>query len=88
MIFTEDPWYNEPGREGDIKNSKTNTHSINYNNEIKIGTIKYAILQQLKFPEEGFEDAIKTYYNMNKDRVYKYLIDTDKKYADEFIKNL
>lgn len=88
MIFTEDPWFNEPGREGDIKNAKTNTHSINYNNEIKIGTIKHAILQQLKCPEEGFEDAIKEYYTMNKDRVYKYLLDTDKKYADEFVKNL
>lgn len=84
MIFTEDPWYNEPGRERDIKNAKTNTHSINYNDEIKIGTIKYAILQQLKCPEEGFEDAIKAYYTMNKDRVYKYLLDTDKKYADTF----
>jgi len=84
MIFTEDPWYNEPGRERDIKNAKTNIHSINYNDEIKIGTIKYAILQQLKCPEEGFEDAIKAYYTMNKDRVYQYLLDTDKKYADTF----
>jgi ubiquitin-protein ligase len=84
MIFTEDPWYNEPGRERDIKNAKTNTQSINYNDEIKIGTIKFAILQQLKCPEEGFEDAIKAYYTMNKDRVYKYLLDTDKKYANTF----
>jgi ubiquitin-protein ligase len=84
MIFTEDPWYNEPGYERDIKNAKINTHSINYNNEIKIGTIKFAILQQLKCPEEGFEDAIKAYYTMNKDRVYKYLLDTDKKYAEDF----
>ena len=54
--------------------------------QIKIGTIKYAILQQLKCPEEGFEDAIKAYFMMNKDRVYKYLMDTDKKYAEDFIK--
>ena len=84
MIFTEDPWYNEPGRERDIKNAKNNTHSINYNKEIEIGTIKYAILQQLKCPEEGFEDAIKAYYTLKKDSVYKYLLDTDKKYADTF----
>jgi ubiquitin-protein ligase len=88
MIFTEDPWFNEPGREGDIKNAKTNKNSINYNDEIKIGTIKHAILQQLKCPEEGFEDAIKEYFTINKDRIYQYLLDTDKKYANDFYNNI
>ena len=86
MIFTENPWYNEPGRESGIKDADTNKRSIEYNKEIQIGTIKYAILNQLKYPEEGFEDAIKGHFKLKKDIIYKYLLDTDKKYAEEFLK--
>jgi ubiquitin-protein ligase len=88
MIFTENPWFNEPGRENGISDAVTNQQSISYNNEIKLGTIKYAILNQLKYPEEGFEDAIKNHFKLKKDIIYKYLLETDSKYAVEFIKNL
>jgi ubiquitin-protein ligase len=88
MIFTEDPWYNEPGREGGIKDAKTNMSSIAYNKEIQTGTIKFAILNQLRYPEEGFDDAIKSHFRLKKDKIYNYLLETDKKYAEEFLKLL
>ena len=86
MIFTENPWYNEPGRESGIKNANTDKYSINYNEEICHGTIKYAILNQLRYPEDGFEDVIKTYYRLKKDKISKYLSEINSVYETEFNK--
>ena len=73
MIFTDYPWYNEPGRERDISNAKTNKHSNEYNNEIKNGTIKYAIINQLKYPEYGFNGVIKTHFKLKKNEIIEYM---------------
>jgi ubiquitin-protein ligase len=86
MIFTENPWYNEPGRENGIKHANTDKNSINYNEEIRHGTIKYAILNQLRYPEDGFEDVIKTYYRLKKDKISKYLSEINSGYETEFNK--
>jgi ubiquitin-protein ligase len=73
MIFTEYPWYNEPGRERNISDAKINNQSNNYNNEIKVGTIKYAIMNQIKYPEYGFESIIKSHFKLKKDEIIEYL---------------
>jgi len=87
MIFTEHPWYNEPGRESGIKQATTNKTSLDYNEEIRHGTIKYAILNQLKYPEEGFENVIKAHFKLKKDSIVKYLSEVDGgKYVDQFKK--
>jgi len=78
MVFSEDPWYNEPGRERAIQDAKTNSTALNYNKEIQDGTIKYAILNQLLYPEEGFEDVIKIHFQEKKEKVQKYLTDLGK----------
>lgn len=85
MIFTENPWFNEPGRESGIANAKTNTYSLDYNKEIMGGTINYAILNQLKYPEEGFEDVIKVHFKFKKDKIRKYLLENGyEKHAKTF----
>ncbi len=78
MVFREDPWYNEPGRERGIANAETNSTAIAYNKEIRDGTIKYAIINQLRYPEDGFEDVIKEHFRLKKDDVAKYLTELNK----------
>lgn len=73
MVFSEEPWFNEPGREAGIGSASTNHNAIQYKNEIRDGTIKFAIINQLKYPEEGFEDVIKTHFKLKKDKVIAYL---------------
>jgi len=73
MIFTEFPWYNEPGRERGISDAEKCPRSIEYNKELQIGTIKYAIMNQLKYPEEGFENVIKTHFKLKQDEVIEYM---------------
>jgi len=85
MIFTEYPWYNEPGREGGIIHASTNKHSIDYNDELRSGTIKYAIMNQLKYPEEGFEDVIKTHFKLKQEDINKYMIEN--KISEDIITN-
>jgi baculoviral IAP repeat-containing protein 6 len=77
MIFTEYPWYNEPGRES-RKDAVSNKYSVEYNKEIQDATIKYAILNQLKHPEEGFEDVIKEHFILKKDKIISYLKELNK----------
>lgn len=40
MIFCEEPWYNEPGREGRVNSYMARQ----YNNEVRVWTMRYAIL--------------------------------------------
>jgi len=73
MVFSEDPWFNEPGRERGLGDASNNKTAIEYNQNIRNGTIKYAIINQLKYPENGFEDVIKTHFKLRKDEVSEYL---------------
>ena len=47
--------------------------NLEYKNEIRDGTIKYAIINQLKYPEEGFENIIKNHFKLKKDKIIAYL---------------
>ena len=78
MVFSEDPWYNEPGREKSIESAKENIQALNYNKDIQDGTIRYAIINQLKYPEEGFEEVIKIHFTQKKEKIQKYLTDIGK----------
>ena len=73
MIFTDYPWYNEPGRERGISDALTNKQSNDYNNEIKNGTIKYAIINQLKYPEYGFNGVINSHFKLKKNEIIEYM---------------
>ena len=92
MIFTEYPWFNEPGRERDISDAKKNYRSNEYNEELRAGTIKYAIMNQIKYPEDGFESVIKSHFKVKKNEIIEYMkkqkvavstIDTFAEYADK-----
>jgi ubiquitin-protein ligase len=92
MIFTEYPWFNEPGRERDISEAKKNYRSNEYNEELRAGTIKYAIMNQIKYPEYGFESVIKSHFKLKKNEIIEYMkkqnvtastIDTFAEYADK-----
>lgn len=88
MVFSEDPWFNEPGRERNIDKAEANITANNYNKDIQDATIKFAIINQLKYPEEGFEDVIKTHFELKKDKISAYLLSLDKKVEDVIFNGL
>jgi baculoviral IAP repeat-containing protein 6 len=88
MVFSEDPWFNEPGRERSIDKAEANVTANDYNKQIQDATIKYAIINQLKYPEEGFEDVIKAHFELKKDKISAYLLSLDKKVEDVIFNGL
>ena len=88
MVFSEDPWFNEPGRESRVGDAASNLQATSYNKEIRDGTIKFAIINQLKYPEEGFEDVIKAHFKLKKDKVIAYLKELNKHKEAELFASL
>ena len=75
MIFSaEHPYYMEPsygGWEGTAPKKKHNKRVIEYDEEVYVGTVKYAMLGMLETPPKGFEDVIKMHFKLKKNEIIK-----------------
>ncbi|KAH3744471.1 Ubiquitin-conjugating BIR-domain enzyme [Pelomyxa schiedti] len=69
LIFIPQPYFNEPGYESEMGTSNGDQNSRNYNERIREGTLKHAILGQLQHPSPGFEDVIKMHFYMEQHRI-------------------
>jgi baculoviral IAP repeat-containing protein 6 len=79
LILIEEPYFNEPSYEQSIGTPDGIERSRRYNETIRIATMKWAILDQLKRPKKGFEDVMKNHFAMKKDHILK----TCEKWVDE-----
>ncbi|KAG5183636.1 ubiquitin-conjugating enzyme/RWD-like protein, partial [Tribonema minus] len=48
LILVPDPWFNEPGYEHDMGTPKGDAESESYNQTIRAGTLRFAILEPLR----------------------------------------
>eukprot|EP01122_Echinamoeba_exundans_P001349 TRINITY_DN11423_c0_g1_i1.p1 TRINITY_DN11423_c0_g1~~TRINITY_DN11423_c0_g1_i1.p1 ORF type:complete len:3880 (+),score=662.12 TRINITY_DN11423_c0_g1_i1:92-11731(+) len=71
LIFVEEPYFNEPGYESSMGTPEGTASSNAYNENIKLGTLRWAILEQLRSPAKGFEDIISTHFKLKKQEVIK-----------------
>jgi len=71
LIFVEEPYFNEPGYESSMGTDNGNQQSTLYNETIKIGTLRWALINQLKNPTPGFEDVIKTHFKLKRHKIVK-----------------
>eukprot|EP01114_Cavostelium_apophysatum_P010870 TRINITY_DN2500_c0_g2_i1.p1 TRINITY_DN2500_c0_g2~~TRINITY_DN2500_c0_g2_i1.p1 ORF type:complete len:1245 (-),score=372.21 TRINITY_DN2500_c0_g2_i1:122-3856(-) len=69
LILVEQPYFNEPAYEAQRGTKEGDMRSKEYNETIRLGTLRHAILGQLRAPSLGFEDVIKTHFRLQKDRV-------------------
>ena len=72
LILIDEPYFNEPGYESSIGTPKGKEQSYNYNNKIRMYTMKYAIAQlitSLEYPQ--FIDVIKHHFRLKKDHILK-----------------
>ena len=67
LILVADPYYNEPG----CQFSKNDAANIRYNANIRQGTVKFAILGQLKDTKSAFRDVITTHFKHKREEVIK-----------------
>jgi baculoviral IAP repeat-containing protein 6 len=69
LILVPEPYFNEPGYEQEIGTEAGEKHSAEYNLDIRINTIKHAMIGQLQNPSQGFEDVIKAHFYLKKERI-------------------
>ncbi len=70
-IFVDLPYFNEPGYETQMNTPQGTKASNEYNEVIRQGTLRWAILEQLKYPSPGFEEVIRTHFKIKKEYVLK-----------------
>jgi len=69
LILVPEPYFNEPGYEQEIGTEAGDKHSAEYNLDIRINTIKHAMIGQLQNPSTGFEDVIRAHFFLKKERL-------------------
>eukprot|EP01064_Diplonema_japonicum_P039492 TRINITY_DN9915_c0_g1_i1.p1 TRINITY_DN9915_c0_g1~~TRINITY_DN9915_c0_g1_i1.p1 ORF type:complete len:1406 (+),score=441.88 TRINITY_DN9915_c0_g1_i1:55-4218(+) len=62
MIFVPDPYFNEPGNERQQNTPEGDKWSAEYNEGLRLGTLRYAILANAKSPPTGCEEVFKQYF--------------------------
>jgi ubiquitin-protein ligase len=67
QILIEEPYYNEPGHE----NKKSTNESNNYNQKVRLYTMKHAILDLIKEPSKypQFTEVIKQHFKIRKNKI-------------------
>jgi len=55
----EHPYFNEPGYESDMGSERGDKDSFAYNCYLRLATIKYGMIEQIKNPLPQFESVIK-----------------------------
>ncbi|XP_063242749.1 baculoviral IAP repeat-containing protein 6-like [Bacillus rossius redtenbacheri] len=73
LIFVAEPYFNEPGYERRIGTSIGASMSQNYNENVLLKTVQYAMVEQLRCPSSGFEDVVHTHFALKKDRILEEL---------------
>ncbi|XP_070564139.1 dual E2 ubiquitin-conjugating enzyme/E3 ubiquitin-protein ligase BIRC6-like isoform X2 [Ptychodera flava] len=69
LILVAEPYFNEPGYEQEIGTDSGRKHSKEYNQEVKINNIKYAMVAQLQRPPPGLEEVIQTHFYLKRDKI-------------------
>ena len=70
LILVPDPWFNEPGYETEMHTEVGRDNSRAYNRNLRLQTLRYAVLEQLKKPSPGFEEVIKKHFTLVRKQVY------------------
>lgn len=71
LIFVDEPYYNEPGFEAMMGTEGGKLESDTYNETIRLGTLRWAILEQLKTPPYGFEQVVREHFTLKRVQIAK-----------------
>lgn len=73
LILVEEPYFNEPSYESSIGSIKGIRSSKEYNNNIRLYTMKYSILELLKNSDnyQEFKEVLNNHFTIKKERILK-----------------
>eukprot|EP01062_Namystynia_karyoxenos_P081408 TRINITY_DN894_c2_g1_i2.p1 TRINITY_DN894_c2_g1~~TRINITY_DN894_c2_g1_i2.p1 ORF type:complete len:1517 (+),score=521.67 TRINITY_DN894_c2_g1_i2:110-4660(+) len=64
MILVPDPYFNEPGNEAHRGTAEGEKWNRDYNEGLRLGTLRHAVLDNLLHPPDGCGDAAREYYRL------------------------
>jgi ubiquitin-protein ligase len=73
LILVENPYFNEPGYEKSMNTENGKSKSFDYNDYIRLFTLKYAIYNYMKNPPLGFEEICSKFFEIKKDEIFKQM---------------
>jgi len=71
LILVSHPYFNEPGYETQMGTPQGMQKSDEYNETIRMATVKWAMLEQLKNASPGFEEAIQLHFKLKREVILK-----------------
>lgn len=69
LILVDDPYFNEPGYEYEMKTLSGKKKSQEYNEEKQYQTILCAMIQMIQNPPIGFEEVVKEHFTRKKEEI-------------------
>eukprot|EP01114_Cavostelium_apophysatum_P004652 TRINITY_DN1498_c0_g2_i1.p1 TRINITY_DN1498_c0_g2~~TRINITY_DN1498_c0_g2_i1.p1 ORF type:complete len:1661 (-),score=558.77 TRINITY_DN1498_c0_g2_i1:26-5008(-) len=73
LILVEQPYFNEPGYEEEMSTPYGKQASAEYNEVIRLGTIRWAMTEQLRNPSPGFEEVIKAHFKIKRSIIVRQI---------------
>ena len=67
--MSNEVYYNEPGFEHEMGTPQGDKNNNGYSNIVRYGTLKYAILEQIRNPAQGFEEIIHMNFFLKKETI-------------------
>jgi ubiquitin-protein ligase len=71
LIFVDEPYFNEPGFENMMGTAAGRLESSLYNETIRLGTLRWAILDHLRNPPKGFEQVAQEHFTIKRVPIMK-----------------
>ncbi len=79
LILVDEPYFNEPGFERSMNTENGKKNSFNYNDNIRLETIKVGMIKMLENPPESYETLVREHFTLKKDEI----IEVVEKWANE-----
>ena len=64
--MVSEPYFNEPGYDSLMGTPDGKAASENYNHNVKLQTVRLAMIEMLKFPPADFEEVVRTHFRIKK----------------------
>ncbi|KAF1934135.1 uncharacterized protein M421DRAFT_415181 [Didymella exigua CBS 183.55] len=81
MVFCEQPWYNEPGRERKFASSIASKAADRYNREIRELTVRLGMLDWLEKAPQIWREVMDQHFNSNADKVLRTVTEWSKQFS-------
>ena len=71
LILVEQPYFNEPGWEREMHTERGKIKSFDYNDKVRLETIKIGMINMLTNPPDSYEDFIKQHFILKQNEIFE-----------------